>query len=81
MAKLKPCPDCGRQVSERARRCPQCGGPLWHKTAKDAFFRWGGLGLIDLIPGVRDLPYAARFAIMVVAVLLLVLIVVPWIRG
>ena len=25
---LKPCPDCGRSVSLRAKTCPQCGGPL-----------------------------------------------------
>lgn len=77
MAKLKPCPDCGHQVSYRANKCPQCGGPLWHKTVKEAYFSWSGLGLIDLIPGIRDLPFAARFAFMVVIVTILVVIVVP----
>jgi zinc-ribbon domain len=23
--KLQPCPDCGREVSQTARRCPNCG--------------------------------------------------------
>ena len=25
MAKLKPCPDCGHQVSRKAYACPSCG--------------------------------------------------------
>jgi hypothetical protein len=25
---LKPCPDCGHEVSERAPTCPKCGAPL-----------------------------------------------------
>ena len=28
MAKLKPCPDCGHQVSTKAYTCPSCGGVL-----------------------------------------------------
>ena len=77
MGQLRACPDCGHQVSERASKCPQCGGPLWHKTAKEAYSSWSGLGLIDLIPGIRDLPYPVRFVIMVVVLLLLLLVVVP----
>jgi len=79
IGKLKPCPDCGHQVSDRAGKCPQCGGPLWHKTAKEAYGSWSGLGLLDLIPGIRDLPFGVRFAIMLVVVVLTVLILVPMI--
>ncbi len=25
---LRPCPDCGKQISKRAKSCPQCGCPL-----------------------------------------------------
>jgi hypothetical protein len=25
---LRPCPDCGRQISIRANTCPHCGGPV-----------------------------------------------------
>ena len=25
---LRPCPDCGRQISIRAMTCPHCGGPV-----------------------------------------------------
>ena len=28
MAKLKPCPDCGHQVSMKAYTCPSCGRVL-----------------------------------------------------
>lgn len=28
MRKLVACPDCGHQVSRRAKVCPQCGGPM-----------------------------------------------------
>ena len=53
----------------------QCGSPLGHKTAKEAYISWSGLGLFDLIPGIRDLPYPVRFVIMVVVVLLVVVVV------
>ena len=64
---LKPCPDCSHLVSLRADKCPQCGGPLWHKhkSVREAY-SWKGLGVIDLLPGVRDLPYPARFVIAVI---------------
>jgi RNA polymerase subunit RPABC4/transcription elongation factor Spt4 len=38
---LKPCPDCGREVSESARRCPQCG---------KAFTTFGGV-IVAIIIG------------------------------
>jgi len=72
MAKLKACRHCGNQVSERASKCPQCGRPLRHKTVKEAYGSWSGLGLFDLIPGIRDLPYPARFALMLVFVVVVV---------
>ena len=75
MAQLKACPHCRHQVSERASKCLQCGSPLGHKTAKEAYISWSGLGLFDLIPGIRDLPYPVRFVIMVVVVLLVVVVV------
>ncbi len=25
---LKPCPDCGHAISQRAATCPQCGAPV-----------------------------------------------------
>jgi uncharacterized membrane protein YvbJ len=78
---LRACPDCGHQVSSRANRCPQCGGPLWHKTAKQAYGSWKGLGLFDLIPGIRDLSYPVRLILMIIVVMLLVIFVIPRIFG
>jgi hypothetical protein len=73
---LRPCPDCQHPTSTRATTCPNCGGPLWHKSVKEAYSP-RGLGLIDLIPGIRDAPYGARLLIGICAVILLVLFIVP----
>jgi uncharacterized membrane protein YvbJ len=70
---LRACPDCGHQVSSRADRCPQCGGPLWHKTAKEVHGSWKGLGLLDLIPGIRNLSYPVRLILLIIIVTLLVI--------
>ena len=81
---VKPCPDCGHETSERASKCPACGGPLWHKTFKEAY-SWKGMGLMDLIPGIRDLPFVARLAILAlvltVVIVPMVLFVVPAVIG
>ncbi len=44
-----------------------------HKTAKEAYFSWKGLGLIDLIPGIRDLPYPVRLVIALIVIAMLVI--------
>ncbi len=44
-----------------------------HKTANEAYFSWKGLGLIDLIPGIRDLPYPVRFVIALIVIAMLVI--------
>jgi hypothetical protein len=45
------------------------------RTVGEAY-SWGGLGVIDLIPGIRDLLYAVRFIIMLVVVACIVVPVV-----
>jgi len=42
------------------------------KIGKQSYFSWKGLGLLDLIPGVRDLPYPVRLVLMVFTVVVLV---------
>lgn len=32
---LTNCPDCGRQISDQAQACPQCGHPL--KSSKNVY--------------------------------------------
>jgi uncharacterized membrane protein YvbJ len=27
---MKPCKDCGKEISGSARRCPHCGAYVWH---------------------------------------------------
>jgi len=79
MATDSTCPACGQPLSEPGGRCDRCEPPTRHKTAKEAYFSLGGLGLFDLIPGVRNLPYPIRFVIMIVVVAAAVLVVVPFV--
>lgn len=72
-SELRDCPDCGHKVSARANRCPNCGGPLWRKTAKEAY-SWNGMGILDLIPGIRDLPDSVRLVLMIIGVALLLFV-------
>jgi hypothetical protein len=60
------CPDCGHIFSERARNCPDCGRQT-HKSVAEAY-QGSGLGLFDLVPGIRDLPHSVRYALMLVTV-------------
>jgi RNA polymerase subunit RPABC4/transcription elongation factor Spt4 len=43
---LKPCPDCGREVSKEAAACPSCGRKL-----NQVFALWVILGLIIGVAG------------------------------
>jgi putative ABC transport system ATP-binding protein len=70
------CPHCGQYVLARAVKCPGCGGRLRYKTAIEAFGSFGGMGLIDLIPGVRDFPTPVRFLLGVICIVILVSVVV-----
>lgn len=71
------CPHCAEQVSKEDFECPACGGRVRYKTAKEAYGTWGGLGLFDLLPGIRDLPYPVRLLLMAVVVCLLIWFLVP----
>ncbi len=46
-ATLKPCPDCGREVSRRALLCPHCGAP-----ARVATFHATDFGTVACFLGV-----------------------------
>ena len=68
MIQRKPfCPECGEIFSGRQNKCPHCG-VRFHKAVGEAYGSWSGMGLFDLIPGVRDLPYQVRFTMMIVVV-------------
>ena len=72
MAKKRDtCPECEAEIARADFTCPECGARIRYMTAKEAY-SWGGLGLFDLIPGIRDLPFAARLILMIVAVTLIV---------
>jgi len=72
MAKKRDmCPECEAEITREDLTCPECGARIRYMTAKEAY-SWGGLGLFDLIPGIRDLPFAARFILMIVVVTLIV---------
>jgi hypothetical protein len=47
---LIPCPDCGKECSDQARVCVNCGHPLLHKTAFAKFTGGGGvMGVLILL--------------------------------
>jgi hypothetical protein len=69
--KRQTCPDCDADIAPEDVTCPECSVRIRYKTAKEAY-SWGGLGLFDLIPGVRDLPYPARLTLMIVTVVVVV---------
>ena len=77
MATSPVCPHCGQRVSEKDLRCPGCGGRVRYKTAKEAYGSLGGMGLFDLIPGIRDLPTPLRFLLLILVVGGLVWLIVP----
>ena len=35
MALIK-CPECSKEISDEARRCPNCGKPIWSKKDKNS---------------------------------------------
>ena len=61
------CPDCGQTLSGPSSQCLHCGGRT-HKTVAEAYGSPSGLGLFDLIPGIRDLPDPVRKGLMLVFV-------------
>jgi tRNA(Ile2) C34 agmatinyltransferase TiaS len=69
--KRRVCPECDADITREDFTCPECGARIRYKTTKEAY-SWGGLGLFDLIPGIRDLPFPARLTSMIVVVTLLV---------
>jgi len=46
MAKMKPCPTCGKDVSKTATSCPSCGHSFKKKTSRGT---WGCLILVIVI--------------------------------
>ena len=60
-------PEYGQILSEPASNCLDYGQRT-HKTVAEAYGSPSGLGLFDLIPGIRDLPDPVRKAAMIVVV-------------
>lgn len=75
------CPHCGEGVSAKDLECPSCGGRVRYKTKKEAY-GWCGMGLFDLIPGIRALPTPVRVLLLIIVLvgvyLFFELVYVPW---
>lgn len=66
---LVKCPDCGREVSDAAPTCPECGKPLKAQTIERTGKKWKSvivvgalaaiIGTIVLVAGVTDESAAA----------------------
>lgn len=66
----KPCPKCGQLVAVDARTCGTCGsGTVTLREAYGTDLKKGGFGLLDVIPGVRDLPPAAKVVLLIAIML------------
>jgi len=64
-SKYPQCPSCGHDLIIDSPTCAQCGHQLRHKKFREAYFTWTGLGLFDLIPGIRDLSFKVRLLVMI----------------
>ena len=53
------CPRCTVMVFQDDLTCPSCSARLRYKTLKESG-TWPNSGIFDLIPGIRDLPDAAK---------------------
>jgi len=78
------CKFCKEEIAQGAIKCKHCGSMQYeqikqqnndHKTFKEAYFSKKGMGLIDLIPGIRDFSFPARLVFLVGGVLVFMLIV------
>jgi hypothetical protein len=74
------CPHCDEPVVTSELICSQCGKRVRYKTSKEAY-SLTGLGLFDLIPGIRDLPYIIRLILMVVVVAGVILLLMGRLYG
>jgi hypothetical protein len=79
MGNESTCPRCGQRATAKDLKCRSCGARVRYKTAKEAYGR--GLGLFDLIPGIRALPFIIRLVLMLVVVCGVVLLVVSRLYG
>lgn len=64
---LVTCPECSREISDKAATCPQCGYPMNLPTSPRPRIRNGkptrmpnGFGSIHKLPGKRRKPFRAR---------------------
>src|ERR1019366_6536770 len=53
---LKPCPECGRPVSELAASCPLCGRPVDSPTAKESAVGEQGATPESRLPAIGPSP-------------------------
>lgn len=71
----KTCRECGKVLTSKSMKCPSCGEPVSRKKTMRQAYSKGGLGVIDLIPGVRDLPYGVRLVLMIILVAFLLILI------
>ena len=56
------CPTCRGAVAPKDLFCRHCKGRVRYRTVREAWLG-GGMGMYDILPGIRDWSYTARFAL------------------
>lgn len=78
------CKFCKEEIAQGAIKCKHCGSMQYeqinpqsngHKTVKEAYFSKKGMGLIDLIPGIRDLPFSLRIIVLIIGLFVFMVII------
>lgn len=57
------CPECGKEISDSAKSCPNCGHPMKHKKSKIIIviaIIMGAIALVVLASGIKDLLSARQ---------------------
>ena len=71
------CPHCRQTVSTEHLRCPHCRCRVRYKTMEESL-SWTGFGVIDLVPGIRDLPDPVRLLLVLISAVSIALLLGRW---
>ena len=65
---MEQCRHCGMFYDKGLRTCPRCGNGT--VSFGEAFLKRDNWGILDLIPGIRDLPAVVKLILAAIIILL-----------